>query len=183
MTTPADGLWRTARVGVLAAAVAGLALVSHALAGGQGPSPRVLAGATGLAVFPLWWLTARQAGFAVSAGVLGAAQVVFHGLAQVWLAHPGHPDPGHDPAGHAGWLMVLAHLVATVVAAACVAHGDKVLWWLFSWLARRCPVLRLPVAGVPEAAWRAWRSRVVPPLPPGAGGAARRGPPTGLAVR
>lgn len=177
MSSPATGLLRVTRVGVLSTVAVGLALMSHTLSGGHTPQPFVLACVTALVVVAVVWLSRRQAGLAASVVVLGGGQWCFHELAQTFAA----PHATHLAAGQPGSfslpVMVAAHSAATLVTALILTHGDSVLWKLWAWLTRRLPVAMPPAEPVKVLLLRAWFSRAVPVPTPGTGVGTRRGPP------
>ncbi|MCR1981134.1 hypothetical protein NSA53_02620 [Cellulosimicrobium cellulans] len=155
MTSPGAGVLRGVRVLLLAAAVVGLSVVAHGLAGGTDPGAvplGVLAVLTAVAVRPL---TRREVGLPRLLGLLGAGQLVLHVVFDRCAAL----SPA-DAAAHAHssspLAMLGAHAVATLAVALVLRYGDAVLWRLWTWLAGR----RVP--GRP-------RRLVVPAAPPAVG--------------
>ncbi len=168
MRHPATGWLRFARSGWLAAVVVALAAAAHTLGGGALPdwpelgllTAGVLAGSMVASSKPL-----RRAS---ALALLGLPQLFLHGAFTVLSApacevdstlrpagHPGHHDgtaagclagPIGEHGHSSGW-MTLAHATAVVIAALVAAHGDKVLWLVWSLLTprplpRACPVAR-----------------------------------------
>lgn len=84
------------------------------------------------------------------------------------------------PAHDTGLLMLLGHVVATVLTALLLAHGDALLARLWAWATLRdlpragATVLVDHVAPLPE-----WELRAALPPLVAAGGVCRRGPPQG----
>ncbi len=149
---------RGVRVLLLAAAVVGLSVVAHGLAGGTDPGAvplGVLAVLTAVAVRPL---TRREVGLPRLLGLLGAGQLVLHVVFDRCAAL----SPA-DAAAHAHssspLAMLGAHAVATLAVALVLRYGDAVLWRLWTWLVgRRVPGrprrLVVPAAPPPSARCR-----------------------------
>jgi hypothetical protein len=206
MSSPTRGLLRGLRAASLGVAGFVLALVAHVAAGGASPAPAVLlllAGFTGLAALLLTGVRLSPGRVATS---LAAMQAVLHGAfmrlsvpaacpmpvmnppagGQAGMGHGGQPvlecatGMAHPGMGQgsvfATTAMLGAHLGATVLMAALLAYGEKVLWLAAGWVR---PPRWLP-AGLPElpavrvfsyGAPRVLRVRFA------RGGVGRRGPP------
>lgn len=128
MTSPARGVLRFVRGGVLAAACTLCALGGHGLAGGAIPGlgSLVVLGWLG-ACFVL--LADRRRGFG---GILAAAagsQVVFHIMFALTGTHAGHESTQPVVIPDAG--MLVGHAAAALCLAALLAHGERVVWGLY----------------------------------------------------
>ena len=174
MTNPGAGLVRVARSTVLTGVVVALTVGAHHVGGGQTPGAFALVALTVL-LWPIALLATRRRLRPVTlvAG-LGAGQLLGHALlgwlggeptahatALVCLQHAAHvrspgcladPALAADPAhlhsagsGPAGLLMVGAHVLATVLAALVVAHGERILWRLLDLVRCVAPVLTAPL--------------------------------------
>ena len=167
MRNPATGWLRFARSGWLAAVVVALAAAAHTLGGGALPdwpalgllTAGVLAGSVLASSKPL-----RRAS---ALALLGLPQLFLHSAFTVLSApacgvdstlrpagHPGHHDgtvagclagPISEHGHSSGW-MTLAHATAVVIAALVAAHGDRVLWLVWSLLTPRPLPRARPVA-------------------------------------
>jgi hypothetical protein len=197
-----DGV-RALRPAAFAVAATCLALGSHVLAGGGVPAlaPTLLAcllpGAAGAL------LTRRRRGPLEILVVLGAVQLTMHEVfaaagvspartgsgaampADCPMASMGSMSVGSGDAGSGGaWLMLGAHLGATVATAVLLAWGEHVLHTLVQVLAqvRRGSRWTVSVAAPRPVAARPLRPVSVTPSVPRLGlvavaGVARRGPP------
>jgi hypothetical protein len=105
-----------------------------------------------------------------------------HGLPPALPDAAVHAASAHTAAGHdheTGLLMLAGHVLATVVTAVLLAHGDALLAQVRAWTSLRhlprtgCPVL--VVRPVPPV----WRVRPAASPLVAAGGVGRRGPPRG----
>ena len=176
MLTQVAGPLRVARAGLVATLVLALAALAHRVGGGTLPDPLILAALAAFTMAGATFAARFRLTFARLVAVLGTGQVALHyGLgfsapascAPVGGGHAGHavagtlatcaastpvPDgvahlPHETPAG--AW-MVLAHVLATLVVALVVAHGERALGLLLTWLAPRTALTdmlpALPVA-------------------------------------
>ncbi|WP_258724756.1 hypothetical protein [Cellulomonas sp. NS3] len=105
-------------------------------------------------------------------------------------AHAGHAATTHasaadvasaaGPEHHTGLPMLLGHVVATVLTALLLAHGDALLARLWAWVTLRdlprSEATALVLRATPAPRWRV--RAALPPLV-AAGGVCRRGPPRG----
>ncbi|MGH3360136.1 MAG: hypothetical protein ACRDO7_15145 [Nocardioidaceae bacterium] len=130
MSSPDRGCLRVVRAAAIAFCVVGLSLVAHLLAGGVRPGVVTLAFAVAVVAAYAGALTRDRLGMAQLVTVLGAGQVLLHSVFMLGSGHHG---------GGAG--MVAAHLVATIVIALALAHGERAVWRLWCWLR---PRLMLP---------------------------------------
>lgn len=207
MAHPSTGSLRILRAAVLGSAAFALALSAHVAAGGRAPSLAfawVLVIACGGVSFGL---TSRRLGPAAISTTLGVFQLGLH-YSFMWLSSgacvagsPAGIAPIHEHGGHAQGLscvpmaagmsavgqvpttMLGAHVVATVATAFALAHGERVLWLMFSavWTAFHAvgPVLILPAKRRSEPLLTAGVGVALVAL----GGIGRRGPPaSGLFV-
>ncbi|KZM34804.1 hypothetical protein [Oerskovia enterophila] len=180
MLTQVAGPLRVARAGLVATLVLALAALAHRVGGGTLPDPLILAALAAFTMAGATFAARFRLTFARLVAVLGTGQVALHyGLgfgagvtcapaAGAAAGHAGHgaaaqvsacasgtpllPDgvahlPHETPAG--AW-MVLAHVLATLVVALVVAHGERALGLLLAWLAPRTALTdmlpALPVA-------------------------------------
>jgi hypothetical protein len=204
MLSPTGGVLRGLRTASLGVTGFVLALMAHVAAGGGAPGPvalLLLAGLIGLGTFLLTGVRLSPLRVEVS---LSAMQVLLHEVFMLLGAPAGCLMPGMSPTagGHVGHCqpilgsaisiaqaqmgqrsmfaapaMVGAHVAATALMVALLAHGEKVLWLLLAGYVRPPPWLRVGPPGLP-AVWiiasgasRNFRARFV------YGGASRRGPP------
>lgn len=152
-----------------------LAAGAHVAGGGQLPAPVILLAVLALTVLAATVATRLRLNLPATITVLGAGQLVLHGLFAVFsptgsvtgilagahgshdpgaadslLAAAGQTSAGHllEPATPAGILMLLAHALATAVCSLLLAKGESALWALAAWLR---PLVRLPEAVRPDA--------------------------------
>jgi len=117
---PSAAPHRPARALVAAAVAAAVGTVAH-LAGGGAVSAGGVAVGLAMLLGPTWLLAGRERGWAVlAAGQLGGQNVVHAVLAS------GTP-PGHHDAVAAD-VMLCAHLLAAVAAAAWLRMGERRVW-------------------------------------------------------
>ncbi len=125
---------------LLAVVVVGLSLVAHGLAGGARPGVVplvVLAALTAVTVRPV---ARHEISMPRLVGLLGAGQVVLHVVFEqcaLLSVVPGTPGEHHHPGAMADPLMIGAHVVATLVVALVLRHGETLLWRLWVWLTAR----------------------------------------------
>lgn len=156
MVPAGQGVVRGARASLAVLVVLGLAVSAHTLAGGGAPGSVALVLLGGAVVPVAWWAAARRLTLPVLLAFLAGAQVFVHlGLAAMAPASGGTSVPRHVhellPAGLGasggvvtggpGTTMLLAHTVATVLAALVLARADRALW--------RAVLRLLPVVPVP----------------------------------
>lgn len=161
MPSPTTGAWRTLRALVVLVVVVGLATTGHLLAGGAVASWRAVVLALLLVGAAVAGLTSLRLTGPRLLALLGAGQVVVHhALAYAPGGHCAAPTGSADlfasttvvscgqaEAHVALWAdpaMLLGHLVATLVAAAVVGRGERLLWDAADLLRPR--PLRLPEA-------------------------------------
>lgn len=147
----------------LGGAQVGMHLTLEALAGPLPPHPGA-AGAAGAAA-----VTAHRHGILPlpdPSGTAGTAGTGGLGTAVLGTGGLGVAGTGVDPGllGHAGWGMLAAHAVATVLTALALARGESLLWLLRSLLPalprravslpRPIPVLAVTVTAPPRAGRR-----------------------------
>ncbi|HOF63954.1 MAG TPA: hypothetical protein PLL54_06590 [Dermatophilaceae bacterium] len=175
-THPSGGVVRLARAAYLAAVILGLAVAGHVLGGGSWPSWGALSGVLILAGGLSAVLTRARLRAPRLAATLAGGQLAVHEVLS-WTT--GHGSMGHDHAAMAldpaegmpsGWLttwlgadlrMLAGHAVATVLAAAVIAHGERVLWLAWEAVRPRVTLWRTPVV-LPRV--RHWCAAVL--LPP-----------------
>ncbi len=175
-TDPSGGVVRAARAAYLATVILGLAVAGHVLGGGSWPSWGALSGVVVLAGALSAVLTRTRLRAPRLAATLAGGQLAVHEVLS-WTT--GHGSMGHDHAAMAldptegmpsGWLtpwlgadlrMLAGHAVAIVLAAAVIAHGERVLWLVWESLRPRAIAGRAPVV-LPLV--RHWCAAVV--LPP-----------------
>jgi hypothetical protein len=164
-----DGWLRRTAKGLLCAAACLIpGAIGHVTAGGSLPGPGSLALLfAGLTVLGVVLFGGRRRRFDVTVLVLGAAQTGLH-LAFHRLSAPGagggHAMAGHDPTAHAHphtaeavaghsltGEMTAAHALATLGAALCVLHGDRVLRRLAALLLPRLVLIALTACPLPSA--------------------------------
>jgi hypothetical protein len=201
--TQVAGPLRVARAGLVATLVLAMAALAHRVAGGALPHPLIL---LALASFTMAG-TMFAARFRFTVGrlvvVLGVGQLGLHhaldflgaaSCASVAGGHAGHevvpascPVPSALPDGVAhlshseisGVWMLGAHVLATLVVALVVAHGERALGLMLAWLAPRSRLVDLlPVLPVvPRLVTEA--GSPVPALPVLLRLPTTRGPPAG----
>ena len=163
MLTQVAGPLRVARAGLVATLVLALAALAHRVGGGTLPDPLILAALAAFTMAGATFAARFRLTFARLVAVLGTGQVALHhglgfsaGVAcsPVPGGHAGHAEPGRvascvtvaplpDGVAHlphdatTGVWMVLAHVLATLVVALVVAHGERALGLLLAWLAPR----------------------------------------------
>lgn len=165
---------RGAAAGLLCAAPAAL---SHALTAGSAPAPASLAVAVAVSTVVCVLLTGRRMGPVRLFAAVAASQGGYHLL---YGQHgPGPTDrPGHDhDAG-----MLAAHLVAAVLSALAVRHGERAWWALVDALRADVRLLRLVRAPLvraerPLRRGRRFFLRALRDRGPAPGTITRRGPP------
>lgn len=130
---------RRARVLLLAAAVVGLSVLSHLLAGGRGPGVVPLLVLTVLTAVGVLPFTRARLGLPRLLALLGTGQLVLHVAFErcaalgpaTRSAVPGHATTADLAAAVA---MLAAHAAATLGLALVLRYGDAVLWRLWAWL-------------------------------------------------
>lgn len=194
MSDPTRGALRQVRSAVLAVVVLALAATAHVLAGGELPTLLVLSGLALGTACATWALTRFRLGRVAILAVLGAGQFLLHQAFELFGPSSAVATTGHDhsAAAMAAQLssatpmtgmtdslpMVTAHVLATILAALVVAHGERALWALLAWCTPLARVLRLvlppvtprPARRVETTARRPRRLDLVRVTP-------RRGPP------
>lgn len=177
MLSPAVGLLRGVRAGLLATAVVGLSLVSHRLAGGAAPGAVPVVVLVMLTAVMLRGVLGRRLALPLLLGVLGLGQVVLHYTFEQCALLAASPAPAHAHAAENPVPMLAAHVLATLVVSVLLTHADRALWTLWSWLTMR---------SVPRLVRRpASRGRALPvlastlraPAAPGHGAVMGRAPP------
>ncbi|WP_380165011.1 hypothetical protein [Jannaschia sp. R86511] len=175
MAPPTTGAWRALRAGLVVAVVTGLSTAGHLAGGGHVASARAAVLALLLVSVAAAALTAvRLTPVRLLAALAAGQVVVHHALAWTPGGHCAAPASsplfestvvaGCGPAGphEAMWsdpAMLLGHLVATVLAAAVLGHGEQLLWTARDLLALRLLVLpdAVPAQAAPALAF--------PPVP------------------
>lgn len=159
-TSPAGGVVRGARAAFLSSLVLSLAVCGHVLGGGDWPSAGALGGSALLATVMASVLTRVQLRMGRLVAALAAGQVAVHQLLSLTT---GHGTIGHDHAamaaaegmpGGSGAVavdpnaltlrMLAGHAAATMLAAAVVGYGERILW--LAWEAIRPRLVALPAA-------------------------------------
>lgn len=178
-----------------------LACLGHARADGHLPDTGSLLIAFGLVGVVCVRLAGRQRGFCFIGALLGVAQMLLHfgfGVAAAMTTAGHHhgavlapgaalgPVPALRDGLHA-WTpqMAIGHALATLLAAACMAYGERVLWWLARLVAPRLTLPRpCPVAGPGGGAVHAGAAASLPARHGVllARSVVRRGPPVFLAA-
>lgn len=180
---PTSPRWRAVRGGTFAAVAALLAMMGHAVGGGDIPDPSVVllpAVALGFVMTsagdrsPRPVHRPRPVGLVF--GVLAAGQLAFHLLFSV-TAHTG-AGMGGEPLDLTR--MIVFHLVAAAGTALVVARGEAALFRLFE--AVRKVATPPPVAARIDP-WMPWTAVILDVYAAGPGGwlpdsAPRRGPPS-----
>jgi hypothetical protein len=176
VTSPASGGLRGLRAALLATSAVSLALAAHAAAGGRVPDLLALATAVVAVTCAAVLVTGRRLGRAGTAACLVVVQTALHGWFALTTGHAcsvtlalahAHSGTAHclpDAASAVAdgtaaatgplaapvpALMLAAHLVAVVLTAVLLAHGDALLWRLAATVRRYRP---LPTAGCPRPA-------------------------------
>lgn len=162
---PGSGPTRLARIAVFTAVALTLASLAHLGAGATRPGVVALVlGALVVGVGALV-ISARACRFRVIALALGGAQALLHALF-VALPDPGPVAAGVAGVGHAGHVLPLAHtghaapvaahahapsvqmvalhVLATLLTAALMAYGERLLWELVRGLAPTLPGVGRP---------------------------------------
>lgn len=192
---PPGRLPRVLRAGAATTAVLGLAVAAHVEGGGSLPALPVLALLAALLLLVSAALTGRAPGPVRWVGLLGGGQLALHhllgGLAGTSSCTPVELHRHHtvlscgeaaaQVAHGSSTSMVLAHVLATLVSAALLRHGETVLTFLASWLrplwetprAAAVPVAVAPAGSGPGRPARPTAYLASPPL---------RGPPVALAA-
>jgi hypothetical protein len=133
-----------ARAAALGVAALTVAAGAHVAADGALPSMTALAMLAVPLTVAAMVLTGRRCGPALLVGSMTAAQVLLHESLMALTAHVPHEMSGQMSAGSAfamggndmasadGWsvTMTAAHVVASVVAAMLLAHGEQAMWRL-----------------------------------------------------
>jgi hypothetical protein len=148
---------RVSRAAVFAVVAVALAAGAHVIGGGSAPGPAALLVLGVPVVWASLFLTMARRRWPIVIGALAVVQIGLHEglrlLSEPMAASFGSPSPmaGHGVAmadmampapenvtGMAGpsLSMVAAHLVATVLTGAVLAHGEQLLWSLWTWLRR-----------------------------------------------
>ncbi|MFC0625676.1 hypothetical protein [Kribbella deserti] len=149
MNSPGAGALRSVRAAAVAVVTVGIAAGSHVLGGGAPPHPLALLILSVLAAVPVHLLSGRRLGFGLLLVLLGGGQFVVHHLlmAMATMQPGGHPHempPMVHPAAPVpteGPTMLIAHVVATLLTGLLLAHGESLLWALWSLLR---PLLVVP---------------------------------------
>lgn len=133
---------RAARGWLLAVSSAGLAIAAHAAASGGMPDTAVTVVVTALLGFAATGTARKIRSPRGVLGTLAVGQLLMHGALTVLDTHP---DAGtHFPTG----AMLAAHVVATLLTAALLAHADRALATVDAALRRLLPVLIVPAPPV-----------------------------------
>ncbi|MCW4354425.1 hypothetical protein ONR57_14040 [Hoyosella sp. YIM 151337] len=162
---------------VLASVTVVLSLVLHSAAGGHSSSLLAVTLLVVLTAAGAYGLSRAQLTFGRAAMLFGTAQAGFHGFFELTAA-PGH-ELAHAATATVSPAMIAAHALATVLCAAIVAHGDRLVSALWSWLTRLwlfCLVLPAPHSG-PAAPDVVYRPLDLRQLTEQVSRATRRGPP------
>ncbi len=135
MTTPGSGAVRHARSLLVSAVIVALSVAGHLAGGGRSPHPLAIALLLACASVPAYAFARRRLGIVTLIALLGAGQYAVHyTLAASPMRAPGHSEsmPTHGlDSSRGGLVMLVAHLVATFVAAGLLAHGDSLLWTIW----------------------------------------------------
>jgi len=159
--------FRLFRTGLIGSIIVALAAGGHLAGGGRLPEPAIVTALCAVAMIPVAVLTRVRLSFPALAGLLGVGQLWLHWSfgtlssgapatlqARMAEGHPGHP--GHSAAAIApampdpsmaasaadmGGAMFAAHAVATLGTALLLAHSERALSALGSWLR---PLVQLP---------------------------------------
>lgn len=204
MWSPTRGLPRGLRAASLGVVGFVLALVAHVAAGGTAPPPAMLLALASLIALTALLVTGvRMTPLRVTMS-LAAMQMVLHAAfmrlgvpADCSMTAVGPPTAGHlghgsqpglecaagmaqaglgQPSVLSASAMLFAHVAATAVMAALLAYGEKVLWFLASWVhpPRTSRVILSEPPAVPIMTSGAPRMFG---LQLASGGVGRRGPP------
>ena len=161
MTRASFRLFRTALIG---STIVALAAGGHLAGGGRLPEPAIVTALCAVAMIPVAVLTRVRLSFPALAGLLGMGQLWLHWSfgalssgapatlqARTAEGHPGHsaaamvpamPDPFMaGSAADMGGAMFAAHALATLGTALLLAHSERALSALASWLR---PLVQLP---------------------------------------
>lgn len=201
MHRPTVGGWRLTRAGALTASALVLSCAAHVLGGGQAPPFVTVVALGALGFLAAVLLAGRRCGPVTIGAALAISQVLLHetfmlislpvacgpvpsGAAMAHTMHctssvmSGASGPQHMVPTLA---MVAWHALATVVIAAGLAFGERVVWQLAQWVLQppprlvrlAAPVLLSPLQAVdhPAALGQPWLRSV-----------SRRGPPLGAAA-
>lgn len=127
------------RAAFVAMLTVGIAAGSHVLGGGAAPHPLTLLILSVLAMIPVHLLSGRRLGFGLLLVLLGGGQFAIHHLLMAVASMPpgGHPhELAHQvvAAPSDGPGMLLAHVIATLLTSLLLAHGDALLWALWTLL-------------------------------------------------
>jgi len=149
-SAPTEGVLRSTRGAIVGGLAVVISLISHVTAARSTPSAPTVIALVAVAIFIGVSSAGRQFGFARAAIVLGATQPLLHVIAAEPAVVGHHVDSGVSTVSHQVTAsMVLAHLVATVLAAALMSTLDLALWrWLccqFTRLVALVPALSLNV--------------------------------------
>lgn len=178
-----SGLLREVRAVVFALVCLSLSAALHSWAHGELPALTALVAGAGLSLGVGVLLANRRRGLLPIGLVLGAVQVVLHGVFTLVGASGEHMMmPAHSASAMLG-----AHVAAGALTAAWLSAGEKATWRLVRWLAVRVPVLRavfaLVIPDAPRVTWARLAERRVPmPRLVWVRSVVRRGPPRILAV-
>jgi hypothetical protein len=147
LRSPGTGAMRIVRGLVCAGVCLLLGCVAHGWAEGHLPGPISMMVAFAALAVVCVGLANRQRGFGFIAVVLGGAQLFLHFGFAVAAASAAAPGLGGHVSGHGGghlaappvvqdnfsaWTgdMAVGHVLATLASAACLAYGERVVWWL-----------------------------------------------------
>lgn len=152
---------RLPRALLVTTAVLGLAVAAHTAAGGSLPPLAILALLAALILAPVTLLSRRRITLPAMALTLGAGQGLLHSVFSLFHSVTGHcttsgmathhgnhtnaiPDCSsvgaitgathHMGQDLGGALMVSTHVLAVVLTALILAHGEAALWQLIAWL-------------------------------------------------
>ncbi|MEY9774443.1 hypothetical protein [Arthrobacter sp. MW3 TE3886] len=156
--------FRLFRTGLIGSIILALAAGGHLAGGGRLPEPAIVTALCAVAMIPVAVLTRVRLSFPALAGLLGIGQLWLHWSfgtlssgapaslqARMAEGHPGHstaamapamPDPSMaGSAADMGGAMFAAHALATLGTALLLAHSERALSALASWLR---PLVQLP---------------------------------------
>lgn len=159
--------FRLFRTGLIGSIIVALAAGGHLAGGGRLPEPAIVTALCAVAMIPVAVLTRARLSFPALAGLLGIGQLWLHWsfgalssgapaslqarMAEGHQGHPGHsaaamapamPDPSMaGSAADMGGAMFAAHALATLGTALLLAHSERALSALASWLR---PLVQLP---------------------------------------